>query len=133
MMMTRRPSPKAEYRLQQIQRVNDSASLADKFPKLKTLVVDLEYFESDGLTRNGGLRYKVNVQHAKSLFCFTCPSGECVGGDFDLSGAVAEAVLKRRKNVEGEIQCQGSHIRPKQQGVVPCQNLLRFKLNLAYV
>src|ERR1051325_10597592 len=108
-MMTRRPNPKAEYRLQQIQRVNDSASLANKFPKLKSLVVDLEYFEADGLTRNGGLRYKGNVQHAKSLFCFTCPSGECIGGDFDLSEAVADAVAGRRKLVEGELQCQGSH------------------------
>jgi hypothetical protein len=132
-MMTRRPNPKAEYRLQQIQRVNDSASLANKFPKLKSLVVDLEYFESDGLTRNGGLRYKVNVQHAKSLFCFTCPSGECIGGDFDLSEAVADAVAGKRKLVEGQIQCQGSHRRPKQQELIPCRNLLRYKLSLAYV
>ena len=131
-MMTRRPNPKAEYRLQQIQRVNDSASLANKFPKLKSLVVDLEYFESDGLTRNGGLRYKVNVQHAKSLFCFTCPSGECIGGDFDLSEAVADAVAGRRKLVEGQIQCQGSHRRPKQPELIPCRNLLRYKLSLAY-
>src|ERR1041385_4813405 len=131
-MMSRRTSPKAEYRLQQIQRANDSASLAEKFPKLKSLTVDLAYFEPDGLTRNGGLRYKVNVRHAKSLFSFVCPSGECIGGDFDLSPAVAEAGATRGKIAEGEIQCQGSRPKPKQTSV-PCHNLLRYKLSLAYV
>jgi len=131
-MMPRRTSPKAEYRLRQIQRANDSASLAEKFPQLRSLTVDLAYFEPDGLTRTGGLRYKVNVSHAKSIFSFVCPNGECVGGDFDLSAAVAEAVQARRKTVEGEIQCLGSHSKPKQQ-TVSCHNLLRYKLSLAYV
>jgi len=131
-MMPRRPSAKTEHRLRQIQRANDSASLAEKFPKLKALTVDLAYFEADGLTRNGALKYKVNVRHAKSLFCFACPSGECFGGDFDLSTAVAEAVAKRQKATEGEIQCQGSRAKPKQQ-TTPCQNILRYKLTLAYV
>jgi hypothetical protein len=131
-MMPRRTSPKAEYRLRQNQRANDSASLAEKFPKLKSLTVELAYFEVDGLTKNGALRYKVNVQHAKSLFCIVCPSGECFGGDFDLSAAIADAVAKRRKIAEGELHCQGCRARPKQQ-TVPCRNLLRYKLSLAYV
>ncbi len=131
-MMPRRTSPKAEYRLQQIQRANDSVSLAVKFPKLKSLTVDLAYFEADGLTKNGGLRYKVNVGHAKSLFSFACPSGECFGGDFDLSVAVAQAVRARRKTVEGQIRCEGSRAKPKHQ-TVPCRNILRYKLTLGYV
>jgi len=130
--MTRRPSPRAEYRLRQNQRANDSASLAEKFPKLKSLTVDLSYFEADGITRNGALKYKVNIQHARSVFSIACSSGECVGGDFDLSGAVADAVARRRKIVEGEVQCHGSRNKPKQQAI-PCHNILRYKLSLAYV
>ena len=130
-MMQRRTSPRAEYRLLQTHRANDSASLAEKFPKLKTLTVDLAYFEGDGTTRNGCLKYKVNVQNAKSLFSFACPCSECIGGDFDLSTAVSEAVAGKRKIAEGEIQCQGSRIRSKQHSA-PCRNVLRYKLSLGY-
>jgi hypothetical protein len=119
--------------MQQTQRANDSASLAVKFPKLKSLTVDLVYLDSDGLTKNGEMKYKVNVQHAKSLFSFVCPSSECLGGDFDLSTAVADAVAKRRKIAEGQIQCQGSRTLPKQQQPLPCHNILRYKLSLGYV
>ncbi len=132
MMHPRRTNPRAEYRLRESQRVNSSASLAEKFPKLRALTVDLAYFNTDGLTKSGGLRYTVNVQHAKSVFSFVCPSGECVGGDFDLSGAVAQAVTDRSKIVAGEIRCHGSRQRAKEEKV-PCHNLLRYKLSLGYV
>ncbi|HXT10122.1 MAG TPA: hypothetical protein VN873_01060 [Candidatus Angelobacter sp.] len=132
MMPPRKTNPRAEYRLREIQRINESASLAEKFPKLKSLKVDLSYFEPDGLTRTGELRYKVNVGHAKSVFSFVCQSGECLAGDFDLSSAIAEAVAKRRKIFEGEIRCQGTRVRPKEERR-PCHNLLRYKLTLGYV
>ena len=131
-MPPRKANPRAEYRLREIQRVNSSVSLAEKFPKLKTLRVDLLYFDPDGLTRTGELRYKVNVAHAKSVFSFVCQSGECLAGDFDLSDAVTDAVARRRKVVEGEIRCQGSRTRPKEEKR-PCHNLLRYKLTLGYV
>jgi hypothetical protein len=132
MMPPRKANPRTEYRLREIQRVNNSISLAEKFPNLKSLTVDLAYFDTDGLTKSGELRYTVNVQHAKSLFSFVCPSGECVGGDFDLSEAVTQAVTGRRKIAEGEIRCQGLRGRPK-ENKVPCRNLLRYKLTLGYV
>src|ERR1041385_6691086 len=99
-MPARKTNPRAEYRSREIQRINQSASLAEKFPKLKTLKVDLSYYEPDGLTRTGELRYTVNVSHAKSAFSFVCQSGECLEGDFDLSDAVAAAVLKKQKTAE---------------------------------
>lgn len=132
MMPPRRANPRAEYRLREIQRINGSVSLAEKFPKLKSLKVHLSYFEPDGLTRTGEVRYTVNVGHAKSIFSFVCQNAECLAGDFDLSDVVAEAVAKRRKNLEGEIRCPGSRVRPK-SGTVPCRNLLRYKLTLGYV
>ena len=132
MMPPKKTNPRAEYRLREIQRVNSSVSLAEKFPKLKSLQVHLNYFEPDGLTRTGEVRYKVNVEHAKSAFSFVCQNPECLAGDFDLSNAVAEAVAKRRKNVEGEICCPGTRVRPK-TGTTPCRNVLRYKLTLGYV
>jgi len=106
--------------------------MAEKFPRLKSLKVDLSYFEPDGLTRTGELRYKVNVEHAKSAFSFVCQSGDCLAGDFDLSNAVAEAVVKRCKTVEGEVRCEGTRGNPK-SGRRPCHNVLRYKLTLGYV
>jgi hypothetical protein len=132
MMPPRKANPRAEYRLRETQRINSSASLAEKFPKLESLTVNLTYFDTDGLTKTGEVRYTVNVQHAKSVFSFVCPSAECMGGDFDLSGAVALAVTGRRKSAEGEIRCEGWRTRPKVDKL-PCHNVLRYKLTLGYV
>lgn len=132
MMPPRKANPRAEYRLREIQRVNSSVSLAEKFPKLDSMTVNLFYFDTDGLTKTGEVRYKVNVKHAKSVFSFVCPSAECMGGDFDLSRAVAEAVVGRRKVAEGEIRCPGYRVRAKEEKS-PCRNLLRYKLTLGYV
>jgi hypothetical protein len=132
MMPPRKTNPRAEFRLREMERINSSVSLAQKFPKLKTLRVDLSYFDPDGLTRTGELKYKVNVVHAKSIFSFVCQSGECLAGNFDLSEALTHAVTHRRKSVEGEIRCEGTRERPK-EGKKPCHNLLRYKLTLGYV
>lgn len=132
MLPQKKTNPRAEYRLREIQRVNASVSLGEKFPKLKSLKVDLTYFEPDGLSKTGEVRYQVNVGHAKSVFSFVCQSAECLAGDFDLSDAVANAVAKRRKAVEGEIRCPGTRLRPKEDQK-PCHNLLRYKLTLGYV
>src|SRR5262245_54924449 len=132
MMPPRKMTPRAEHRLRETERVNKSISLAEKFPKLKSMTVHLTYFEADGLTKSGELRYKVNVEHARSVFYFACRSGECVGGDFDLSRALTQAVTKRHKVAEGEIPCRGVRTRPKGDKV-PCHSLLRYKLTLGYV
>ena len=131
-MPPNKKNPRAEYRLREIERVNLSPSLAEKFPKLKSLKAELTYFDSDGMTQTGALRYMVNVAHAKSVFCFVCQSGECLAGGFDLSNAVAEAVTSRRKSATGEIRCQGNQEKPD-QSKRPCQNVVRYKLTLGYV
>lgn len=132
MIAPRKTNPRAEYRLREFQRANSSPSLAEKFPKLKSLKVDLSYFDPDGLNKTGELRYRANVGHAKSVFSFVCQSIECLEGDFDLSEALSEAVAKRCKTVEGEIRCQGTRVKSK-ENKKPCQNLLRYKLTLDYV
>jgi hypothetical protein len=131
-MHTQRTNPRAEYRILANQRIKDSSSLAQKFPKLKSLKVDLDYFDPTGVTRNGGMKYKANLEHAKSVFCFNCVNGECVGGDYDLSDQLSHAISKRRKVVSGEVRCQGLRHYKEPRQRVPCQNILRFKLSLGY-
>jgi len=132
MAHTRKPNPRIEYRLLQSERIRGSSSLAQKFPKLKSLQVDLEYFDSEGVTRNGGLKYKANLKNAKSLFWFNCVNGECVGGDFDLSGELSRAIAARRKVVMGELRCNGVKHNRERKERAPCQNILRYRLSLAY-
>jgi hypothetical protein len=127
----RKSNPRLEHRLQQNQRVKDSASLAVKFPRLESLTVHLAYFDAEALNRTTELKYQVNVEHAKSFFCFVCPNAECVGGDFDLSEELAQAVACGRKEAAGELRCQGWHKRSKIDRA-PCQMLLRYKLSLHF-
>ena len=45
-------SPRAEYRQQEGLRINASPNLADKFRALKTLMVDLAYYDDEGVRPN---------------------------------------------------------------------------------
>jgi hypothetical protein len=101
--------------------------LADRFPRLKSLIATLEHHNADDLNRRSQLRYVVNLSHAKSVFRFSCPNGECIGGDFDLTNEVAAAVGKRRTAVRGKLGCKGTTINR-----VRCANTLHYKLQLGY-
>lgn len=131
MMQTRRLSPKTEHRLQQSRRINDSATLARKFPKLKSLTVHLSYLRGRNGTANGEMKYKANLEGAKSVFYFNCPNGECVGGDFDLTDELMRAVKAKRKLVTGEMRCLGWHHTVLKEKNA-CDSVLRYKLTLAY-
>jgi hypothetical protein len=120
-----------EYRLKQRAQIEAAPVMAKKFPRLKSLKLTLEYFDAAGTTKNGEMKCKVNVEHAKSVLWFACPGVGCTGGDFDLSEALAKAVAGRSKVATGELRCQGTRERGERERV-PCQTLLRFKLNLAY-
>lgn len=124
-------SPRQEYRLKQRAQVEASPMLAKRFPKLKGLKVTLEYFDAAGTTKNGELKCKMNVEHARSVLWFACPGVECTEGDFDLSDVLAKAVAGRRKAVTGELRCRGTRKRGDRE-VVACQTLLRYRLNLVY-
>ena len=126
-----RLSAREQYRAQENQRVKDSASLAEKFGKLKGLTVDLHHFHPQGLKKTGEMKYRVNLDHAKAVFRFSCPNRECICGDFDLSEELAKAVADRRKTVIGELSCQGWQSKLTMNSV-RCGNILRYKLSLAY-
>jgi hypothetical protein len=124
-------NPRQEYRLKQRERIDASPSLATEFPQLKGLKVDLEYFDAAGVTKNGEMKCKLNVEHAKSELWFACPGVECLGGDFDLSEPLARAVAARKKVAVGELRCGGTRKRGDRE-TVPCHTLLRYTFNLKY-
>ena len=130
-MHQQRFGARAEYRQQEDQRVRESASLAEKFKKLKSLTVDLAYHNADGVGKSSQVKYTVNIANARSVFRFTCPNGECVRGDFDLTDKLADSVAAKRTSLVGEMVCQGWRSRTTID-TVRCHNVLHYKLTLGY-
>jgi len=118
---------RAEYQERQRLRVQESPSLANQFPQLKSLTVKLKYHDSENREKRNRLKYMVNLDNVKSVFRFKCPNTGCIGGDFDLTKKVAEAVVKHLTNVTGQMSCKG---RTTNYG--HCRNVLTYTLLLAY-
>ncbi len=115
-----------------MQRADESARLAEKYPHLKSLKGSLEFVDRVGITKTTEIKYSANPEHAKSVLVFACPMPECVGGDFDLTAKLAEAVAKRWTKVAGQMHCLGSH--KKASGTVaPCRSVLHYALSLGYL
>ena len=124
--------PRFEYREQERQRVNDSPSLSGRFRQLKSLVVDLNFFNSEGVTKNSEIRYIPNLATARSVFRIDCPNKGCIRGDFDLTEELATAVAEHRICVSGELCCQGWQSKTTIDSV-RCHNILRYTLSLEYI
>jgi hypothetical protein len=124
-------TPRADYRLAESLRTKASITLSEKFRGLKALTVEFAYFNPEGVTRNSAIKYTVNPDYAKSVFRLDCMNSECVGGDFDLSQAIAQAVDARQTTVNGEMCCQG-WLSKTTIDRVHCHNIMRYKLSLEY-
>ena len=123
--------PRFEYREQESQRVKESPTLADKFPQLKALIVDLGYYNSTGTSKNSQIKFTPNLQNSKSVVRIDCPNNGCIRGDFDLTEPLAEAVAQHRKTITAEVCCQGWQSKTTID-TVRCHNILRYTLSLKY-
>ena len=130
-MPPKKIGPRAEHRQREGQRVKDSPTLAAKYPQLKSLTVELAHCDHEEIARYAAIKYRFNLESAKSVFRFECPNYACVGGDFDLSQELANAVAARRALVIGELSCQGwrNHTTIATER---CLNILRYKLSLSF-
>jgi hypothetical protein len=131
MMHRQKNGARAEYRQQEDQRIKESASLSEKFQKLKSLTVDLGYFNPDGDAQSSQVKYVVNLANTKSVFRFDCLNTECIRGDFDLSQELSKAIAAHSTTATGEMCCQGWRSKRTLE-TVHCHNILRYKLSLAY-
>jgi hypothetical protein len=122
---------RGKYLLEERERIKLSASLAETFPELKSLSALLSYFAPFGRTPQSEVKCTFNLAHAKALFRFACPNNECVGGNFDLSAALARAVAERRSTRDGEVRCQGWQSKATIDRV-SCDHVLRYKLTMEY-
>jgi hypothetical protein len=122
---------RGKYLLQEHERMKLAASLAETFPDLKSLNAILSYFGPFGRTPQSEVKCTFNLAHAKALFRFACPNNECVGGNFDLSAALARAVAERRGTLSGELRCQGWQSKTTIDQVY-CDHVLRYSLTLEF-
>jgi hypothetical protein len=122
---------RGKYLLEERERIQLAASLAETFPDLKSLSAILSYFGPLGRTPQSEVKCTYNLAHAKALFRFACPNNECVEGNFDLSAALARAVAERQQTVNGELRCQGWQSKAT-IGRVCCDHVLRYRLTLGF-
>ena len=126
-----REGPRFDYREQQGRRVKEAPSLADKFPQLKSLILNLSHYGSKGQSKNSQIKYTPNLDNAKAVFRIDCPNQGCIGGDFELTKDLAKAVAAHRTKFSSELTCQGWQSKTT-INTVRCHNILRYTLNLAY-
>jgi hypothetical protein len=122
---------RSKYLLEERERIKLAPSLAITFPELKSLNGLLTYFGPVGRTPQSEVKHTFNLAHVKALFRFACPNDECVGGNFDLSAALARAVAERRDSVIGELRCPGWQSKATIDQVL-CDYVLRYKLILGF-
>lgn len=123
--------PREKYRNEEAQRVDEAPTLAEKYPRLKSLAAELHFSDSAKTTVNNRIKYKMNPEGAKSAFRFSCPNNECVRGDFDLSEELADAISHRRPEITGEKSCPG-WLSKTTIDKVHCRTILRYRLVLTY-
>jgi hypothetical protein len=131
MIRSQKPSPRADYRRQENQRVQESVSLSARFRELKSLTAEFAYFTAGSTMKSREIKCTFNPEQAKAVFRVDCSNDECIRGDFDLSEVLAEAVAKRRTTATGEMCCQG-WLSKTTIDQVRCHNILRYKLSLGY-
>ncbi len=123
--------PRGKYLAEERERIKLAASLTETFPNLKSLSARLSYFGPLARTPQSEVKCTFNLAHAKALFRFACPNNECVGGNFDLSAALARSVAEHRETVIGELRCQGWQSKATIEQV-RCDHVLRYKLILGF-
>lgn len=127
----RKTDERSEYRARESERVTAAPLLADEFPQLRLLSMELSQYDLDGLTRMSQMKQTLNLKNTSSIVRVHCGNMDCVRGDFDLTQDLAEAAASRRGTATGELRCQGWRNKVSIEKV-RCGRVLRYKLTLEY-
>lgn len=130
-MRTKKLTPRSDHRQKESLRASQSPTLSEKFEELRALTVDFAYLSPEGVSRNRQIKYTVNIERARSVFRIECLNHDCVGGDYDLSEMLTQAVSQRQSRVTGELCCQGWQDKDSIDKV-HCHHKLSFTLALEY-
>jgi hypothetical protein len=105
--------------------------LCNRFPALKVLVVQVEFFDSSGMNLLGSMEYKPNLAKATSIFPFL--SSDRLP-EFEAANRVVGAIESNDKIVSGQwTHCSSeAHTPFETDETVDQVGLVRFKLTLDY-
>lgn len=130
-MSYQRFTPRADHRKHEGLRTQESGTLLDTYPDLKSLTVEFVLLTAEGLGQKRPIKYTVDPAHAKAVFLLDCPNPTCIRGDFDLSGILAKAVSGHQTQVVGDMRCKG-WLNKAMIDQTPCHHLLKYQLFLGY-
>jgi hypothetical protein len=130
MYRTKADSPRNEHRAKQALRVEESPTLAEKFPKLKTLSAEFTFTDSNRPNASSSIKYFLELD-SKSVFRLGCRNNECVGGDFDLSAVLVAAIAQKHTIADGELRCQGWRDKNSIHKH-HCTSVLNYRLSFGY-
>ena len=94
------------------QRAYQSAkTVAGLFPGIEELTVEMRFSDPDRKLTPSPHR-RIFVPGMQAFFDFQCPLKDCVGGGFDMSQAVPEALSRKKSRATaGKLSCQGKRKR----------------------
>jgi len=104
-------------------------SVAELFPALEELAVELRFVDPDGKVRPSPFT-RIFVPDMQAFFEFQCPLRECSGGGFDLSQEIPRALGKGTSADHAVIRCKGRRDRPSSDEK-HCLLELKFELTAA--
>ena len=98
-------------------------TLSERFPTLRSLVVDLEFFDSSGVNRLACMQYKPNLKFASPFFSFSRIQ-------LDFGDQLQNAILASQKIIAGEIAVNPIPNLSRADEVRRASGFLRFTLSL---
>ena len=109
-------------------------SLSQRFPWLRSVVVDLEFFDAAGVNLLSFMQYKPNLAQATSIFPFGGYSADERLSELEATRQVWDAIQARRTVVSGEWPRPRllSNAEDFQKDPLNAINILRFRLTLDY-
>ena len=87
-------------------RRQSSNTLADAYPGLRSLSINLSFASTPGAPNPRRMRL-LHSPSSRAFFEFKCPNWKCELGGYDLGPAVERCVKGKRKTASGTIECQG--------------------------
>lgn len=133
-MKRRREEPDVEQPLSHdpigMERLDDSMCLADQFPQVRHLVINLTIRSPDNEIEPS-LNNRSFGPQSRAFFEFRCKNVDCVHGGFDLRDEVEEAVRTGRTEFAGRRVCRGWRSR-KLVNQQRCFYELNFKAHISY-
>ena len=125
----RNPKKRSEASLlatERRQREDEAPRLRDEVWHLDELSIEISEFRFGGTLLAARYTRRIVIDHAPALFEIPCSEDRCIGGGFDLTHDVMQALRSRSARFEGEDVCGG------QVGSGPCGRVLRYVAHARY-